>query len=148
MHMLKNKVGKENFKKGIRSYYKRFRNSTAVTKDFVNEMERASNIDLDPFFNQWLFQGGIPELKLDWVYNAKKKVVNMTIEQTQSSKYIYPELAIEVEILGGNKLSKQVTIELNDRKQKISIPFDTTPNDIIIDPQTNLLAKWDTTVNK
>jgi aminopeptidase N len=148
MHMLKNKVGKENFKKGIRSYYKRFRDSTAVTKDFINEMERASNIDLDAFFNQWLFQGGIPELKLDWVYNAKKKVVNMTIEQTQSSEYIYPELAIEVEILGGNKRSKQVTIELNDRKQKVSIPFDSTPNDIVIDPQTNLLAKWNMTVKK
>jgi aminopeptidase N len=111
-------------------------------------MERASNIDLDAFFNQWFFQGGIPELKLDWVYNAKKKVVNMTIEQTQSSEYIYPELAIEVEILGGNKRSKQVTIELNDRKQKVSIPFDSTPNDIVIDPQTNLLAKWDMTVKK
>lgn len=148
MHMLKNKVGKENFKKGIRSYYKRFRNSTAVTKDFVNEMERASNIDLDPFFNQWFFQGGIPKLKLEWSYNTKKKVVNLTIEQTQSSKYVYPELALDVEILADGTRSKQVTIELNDRKQKIFIPFDTTPNDIAIDPQTKLLAKWDLSIKK
>ena len=52
LHMLRNKMGEQNFKKGIQSYYKKFYNANATTDDFRLEMEKASGLDLKIFFKQ------------------------------------------------------------------------------------------------
>ncbi len=52
LHMLRHEVGDLNFWKGIRQYYSVFRNSNALTSDFVSVMEGVSGKDLSHFFNQ------------------------------------------------------------------------------------------------
>ena len=40
LHMLRDKMGEQNFKNGIQAYYKRFYNANATTEDFRLEMEK------------------------------------------------------------------------------------------------------------
>ena len=54
LHMLREKMGHENFKMGIKAYYKKYYNGHASTADFTREMELFTTEDLDPFLNQWL----------------------------------------------------------------------------------------------
>ena len=58
LHMLRNYVGEEAFRKGIRNYYNKYFNSNTTTEEFKAEIENASGLDLDTFFNQWLYNGG------------------------------------------------------------------------------------------
>ena len=73
LHMLRNLVGKETFQKGIRNYYLRYLNSHASTEDFKHEMEKVSGVELDNFFEQWLYNGGHIVLEGSWEFDSKKK---------------------------------------------------------------------------
>ncbi len=58
LHMLRERIGHDKFKKGIRAYYKKYMNANATTGDFIEEMEKVSNKNLKTFFNQWLNKPG------------------------------------------------------------------------------------------
>ena len=54
LHMLRERIGHDRFRKGIQAYYQKYMNANATTNDFIAEMEKVSNENLKPFFNQWL----------------------------------------------------------------------------------------------
>jgi len=90
LHMLRQDVGEEDFWKGIRLYYERFRNGNALTNDFVNVMEEVTGNDLDAFFDQWLYTTGMPELKITSRPSRKKGETDIKIEQTQEPLFRFP----------------------------------------------------------
>ena len=58
---LRNKVGDDNWFKGIRVYYDKFKHGNVSTSDFRNVMESVTGMDLNSFFQQWLNKPGLPE---------------------------------------------------------------------------------------
>src|SRR5437660_6200301 len=62
LHMLRGLLGDSTFFRGIRKYYRRYRDSTALSDDFRHVMEDAAGRDLEWFFRQWLRQPGYPQL--------------------------------------------------------------------------------------
>ncbi len=142
LNMLCNYIGEEDFQKGIRDYYYRFFNSNATTPDLRMAFERASGKDLTQFFSQWLYQGGNIKLKGTWSYNAKDKMVVIELQQEQPEKYIF-NMPLEIGIQASGKDTEQIeVINLNKRKIKVSIPSETLPENVELDPGTKLLAQW------
>ncbi|HMI77882.1 MAG TPA: M1 family metallopeptidase, partial [Ferruginibacter sp.] len=86
LHMLRELIGKDKFKNGIRSYYKKFMNSNATTDDFIKEMERVSGKDLTPFFRQWLNKPDNLKLKGNGKYDELKKQVVITLDQNHGGE--------------------------------------------------------------
>jgi aminopeptidase N len=143
LNMLCNYIGEEAFQKGIRDYYKRFFNSNAVTADLRMAFERASGKDLNQFFNQWLYQGGIIQLKGSWSYNTKNKTIDIELQQVQPQKYNF-NMPLEIAIQSADKGAEKIqVINLDKRNIKVSFPSETTPKDVVLDPGTKLLAQWD-----
>ena len=61
LHMLRNIIGDEAFFAGLRNYGDSpLKYGTAVTEDFQGYMEAASGMDLDWFFQQWIYGHGNP----------------------------------------------------------------------------------------
>jgi len=137
LHMLRRKLGDEMFWKGIRSYYAKYNGGNANTDDFRKVMEQASGQNLEVFFKQWLFTAGHPQLNVNWIYNADKKRVELTIEQKQKSLYDVP---VELSI-GGEKH----TVQIKDKITTVQFPAATKPASIITDPDVNLLATFTVT---
>ncbi|MBC8768458.1 M1 family metallopeptidase [Arenibacter sp. BSSL-BM3] len=54
LHMLREQLGEENFRKGIQQYLKTFEFRNATVDDFIKEMELVSDTDLGVFRNRWL----------------------------------------------------------------------------------------------
>ncbi len=79
LHMLRGMIGTEVFWKGIKSYYKKYKDVNATTDDFRREMEEVSGLDLKPFFQQWLYQPGTLKYKGTWRFDSKKKEVTMIL---------------------------------------------------------------------
>ncbi len=141
LHMLRQKIGEQAFQKGIQSYYKKYFNGNAVTSDFIREMETASQIDLEEFFKQWLYQGGNIELKGNWKYDSRKKKIIMSLAQVQRNyRFKFP---LEVAIYEGSGEARIERVEMDDLNKTFEIDFATKPERIELDPNTNLLATWD-----
>ena len=140
LHMLRNYVGEDNFRAGIRNYYKKYFNSTTNTEEFKIEMEKVSGVDLDKFFDQWLYKGGIIKLNVEWKYDEKSKNIEFDITQVQNDGYLF-EMPLDIEILGDNN-SNTSTIRLDKKSGKYLVYSENKPKEIKLDPYTKLLANW------
>ena len=140
LHMLRNYVGEDNFRAGIRNYYKKYFNSNTNTEEFKIEMEKVSGIDLDKFFDQWLYKGGIIKLDVEWDYDEKSKNIKFDITQVQNDGYLF-EMPLDIEILVDNN-SNTSTIRLDKKSGKYLIYSENKPKEIKLDPYTKLLASW------
>ena len=142
LHMLRNLIGDEKFQEAIRNYYSRYINSNATTDDFKHEMEIVSGLDLDMFFNQWLYQGGHIVLDGSWKYDDKKKEIIIDIQQVQNDGYLF-SFPIEFGIYEEGKVAPNVEQRsVTKRKSSYSIPSELKPKKVDIDPRTVLLANW------
>ena len=142
LHMLRNYVGEEAFRKGIRNYYNKYFNSNTTTEEFKAEIEKASGLDLETFFNQWLYNGGNIILDGAWKYDSERKQIYIEIDQVQNDGY-YFEMPLEIGLVfDDNNLYKIETINLEKSNRRYYISSEYKPINIIIDPNTKLLAKW------
>ena len=143
LHMLRNYIGEDNFRKGIRNYYKKYYNSTTTTNQFKTEMEVVSGMNLDTFFDQWLYKGGNMVLDGSWKFDEKKGRIEVNLNQVQNDGYLF-EMPVELGISYNDKnLEKIQTVKLEKEKGRFYIASDSKPISIKIDPNTKLLAIWD-----
>lgn len=68
LHMLRFKMGDEDFFKAINNYIHdpELAYNYARTPDLQNHLEEVSGLDLDEFFNDWLYGGGYPVYEIIW----------------------------------------------------------------------------------
>ncbi len=137
LHMLRHEVGDLNFWKGIRQYYGTYRNSNALTGDFLRIMEDVSGKDLDRFFKQWLYQGGHPKISGSWHYDNKSKSVIIELNQVQKGDLF--EFPMEMSLSQKDGKMEMKTIQVSTKTQKITIPVANVPTNLVLDPETWLL---------
>jgi len=135
LHMLRRKLGDSVFWRGIRTYYAQYKNRNDNTDDFRQVMEQASGIDLKPFFTQWLNTPGHPALAIEWKYDDDKKAIDIHITQQQDNLY-----QLTLELKTGAQLN---TINIKDKETTVSIPAAAKPENVIADPNVNLLAGFE-----
>ena len=139
LHMLRGVLGTDTFWNGIRLYYSRFQNKNASSDDFKRAMQDAcaaasdcvaANRDLAWFFRQWLNQGGLLQLNGAWHYDATAKQLRVTIDQTQmQGLYRMP-----IEIVAGNGVPVRVVVD--KQHHEFSLPMETEPADVKLDPNS------------
>ncbi|MGH9467611.1 MAG: M1 family metallopeptidase [Terriglobales bacterium] len=105
LQMVRGVLGTATFWRGIRLYYKRYRNSNANDADLQKAMEDACRRDqptldggrvcpaygrdLSWFFPQWLHRGGIMKVAGHWNYDATQHQLVVTIDQTPNQGRYY-----------------------------------------------------------
>jgi aminopeptidase N len=138
LHMLRGAVGDEKFRRGIRDYYKRYRDANASTEDFRRVMEHAGGAELEWFFKQWLRRASSPTIQGTWVYESAAKRVEIELAQTQSGEaFRLPlEVGLAVEAEHRPRLEK---IEMTQTKQRFVIACDKEPASVTLDPNTWVL---------
>ena len=144
LHMLRGRMGDEAFWSGIRTYYARYMNANATTTDFRMEMEQASGLDLEVFFEQWLYSGGNPSLEGWWEYDPIARALRIELNQTQAEGPTY-QLPLQVGIhFGEETLPTRVeTLEVEGRFHRFVIPVDTEPTRVTLDPNAWTLFEAD-----
>ena len=140
LHMLRDKMGEQNFKNGIQAYYKRFYNANATTEDFRLEMEKAYGLDLKIFIKQWLYQPVNPKIDAIWSYDPINHKININLTQTQLTDFNF-DLPIEFGYY--TKDSKTpILLKMNLKNKQVSQSFNTkgVPEKLEIDPRNVLLS--------
>ncbi len=147
LRMLMHELGGKDFWKGIRLYYKTFRNKNTLTKDFENIMEQASGKNLSKFFDEWIYKPGFPILKGGWKFDDENKMLIITLNQTQSFDNIF-QMPIEIKIFVKGKTSTELkTLYIEKRKNIFKLFLTKKPDKVILDPDTWLLMKNEFDIN-
>ncbi|HPM02003.1 MAG TPA: M1 family aminopeptidase, partial [Candidatus Cloacimonadota bacterium] len=85
LHMLRAWVGNETFFNILRTYFQTYHNQNVVTAEFKQIAETVSGLDLDQFFDQWIFKKGIPQL--DYVILKSADQINFkTISKSTTTE--------------------------------------------------------------
>ncbi len=137
LHMLRNLIGENNFKKGIQNYYAKYFNANTSTDEFRAEMEKAAGKDLKLFFKQWLYQPINPTINASWTYNTSTKNLNVHLNQAQQFLYNVP---VEIGYYKkGSTTPTILTMNLKDKDQVFSFPLASSPEKLELDPRNVLL---------
>ena len=140
LHMLRGEMGDENFWRGIRAYYTKYRNGNALTDDLRVVMEELSGKDLKPFFDRWVYSPGHPVFDLDWSYDESRKVVSFYVRQVQAAggrAYRFPLDVVAIDGDGNRVLVE--TLAVSKVNQSFEFKAGERPTEIEWDPNTRLL---------
>lgn len=133
LHMLRNEVGDSNFKKIVRSYYEQFKFKNADTRDFQKVAETVTGKDLKWFFDQWLYQPGVPQLKIDMEADGNDFKLNI-----RQGERIY-RFPIDIQIIGNlgtASFKERYYVDSKEKEFKIKTQG---PFRIVVDPEKKLL---------
>jgi len=139
LHMLRARIGSEAFWRGIREYYRRFRDGNARTADLREVMEQAAGEPLGWFFEQWLTRAGVPRLEGSWSYDRAAREVELRLAQAQAG--VPFRLAVEIGIAPADPkaASRVERIELREREQRFRFAAESEPRAVALDPDVWLL---------
>ncbi|MFT7345372.1 MAG: aminopeptidase N [Lentimonas sp.] len=132
LHMLRKKVGDDNFWSAVLEYYNTYQNSIATTDDFKRIVEATSKQDLDAFFNQWLYQVNHPKIKVN--SSTKRGKTSITVQQKQEENFDF-DLNLLLTLENGTTIEKTIPMD----KKEVKVKFDMEITKIQLDPKTELL---------
>ncbi len=149
LHMLRGILGNSLFFKSLQTYlvHPNYSYNVAETEDFKNVCEEVSGIDLDYFFDEWIFGENFPNYALEWSYNYlenNKYNVQLTLLQETNSNPNY--FTMPVQFLISTNTKDTLVTEFNYlQNQTFSFDVDGMPTNIAFDPN-NLIFKTVTNI--
>lgn len=143
LHMLRGMLGDDLFWKGIRTYYAKYQDLNASTVDFRREMEEVSGLDLELFFDQWLYKSGNLKVAGNWEYDDRSKELKLSLSQVQENSGLIT-MPMQVAIYQSD-VDKPVieNVTLDKESNSYTIPVAFNPAKVILDPEKWILMNTD-----
>ncbi len=141
LHMLRTELGEEMFRKCVKTYLKRHALSSVVTEDLRSVIEELTGRSYDRFFDQWIYHGRHPDLKVGYNWSEKDKLAKISIEQTQkvTEKVMLFHFQAKVRFIIQDKLiDREIFIDSKQHDFYFRLPDE--PNVVRFDPDYGLLA--------
>lgn len=105
-------VGEENFKKGMRDYFKLYAYYNTTLGEFINELSQSSKMGLEFWQKDWLQVPQVNTVKVDYTCDADGKVDKANLLQTAVKEY--PTLRLHKTKLGIYTIDKERIIFLQE----------------------------------
>jgi aminopeptidase N len=132
LHMLRNYIGNELFRKSLKRYLDIHGTKTAETNDLQKTLEDVSGRSLGKFFDQWVYGAGHPELDIEY----SKDPDNVKFKITQSQEGLMFEFDLEIVLVYHNtadgnsgsseekRLHEKLKISEKETEKSFKIPVD------------------------
>lgn len=117
LDMLKDVVGKEQFDSVITYYLREHAHSNVTTYDLMDAFRKVLGMNLNWFFDEWIFHGGIPHFKVSYqdLEGKDGRFTRLTVKQTHETGslvgYFKMPVNIEVHYQNGKMSRKRVWVE-------------------------------------
>ncbi len=141
LHMLRKIVGDDDFFEILKSYHQdiRYKYKTATTENFQEIAENISGLELDKFFQQWIYTEFYPQYATGYTVDTLQSgyKLNVIIEQIQDNTGLFwMPLDIEVTTASGTQ-----TFVAWDSVQSDTFSFEINeyPDSVEIDPENWVL---------
>ena len=142
LHTLRRMLGDKPFFAGIHAYLTAHQHTTVDTHDLCRSMTDATGVNLEPFFEQWIFKPGHPVLDTTWTWDEAAKQVLLTVKQTQDTRDGTPlyTLRSAVGLITAGKLTR-ATIALHQAEQVFKLDAPAKPDAVLLDPDHDFLCE-------
>ncbi|MBI5869084.1 MAG: HEAT repeat domain-containing protein [candidate division Zixibacteria bacterium] len=144
LHMIHGMLGDSLWWAAIHRYVTDNAVRPVETEDFKRALETVSGRDFDGFFDQWIYHGGHPQLKVQTSFDGETRLLRIDVKQTQKVDAVTPvfdiPLAIECVTAPGRE---HYTVRIDKLDNTLFIPVSNPPMYILIDPEGWLLADID-----
>ncbi len=144
LRMLHEKLGDDDFYRALRHYLEANRGQNVVTADLQKAIEQATSVNVDKFFDQWIYGAGAPKFDVSYAYDPDAHEVRLSIKQTQmvEGRVGIFDVPIDIEIAtaGGRQTH---SIEANGASQTFTFPAYGFPLMVIFDRGDQILKAVD-----
>ncbi len=139
-HMLRGMMGDTVFRQFIDLYREQYSGRSASTEDFQRVAEEASGLDLEPFFNQWIYGEYYPIYRFDWAAAAAGDGWDITldVEQGQTWQLFTMPIKIRAQTEDG---PREFTIQNSQRNEQYVLHVDALPTAVEFDPDRWILRQ-------
>ncbi len=140
LYMLRHQLGDEAFYAGLKHYLEVNRGKNVVTADLIKAIEEATHINVDQFFDQWVYGAGAPKFDISYTYDAEKKQVALMVKQTQTveGRVGLFRVPVDVEITNATG-PKLYPVVVSKAEETFTFPSDSAAQMVIFDKGTQIL---------
>jgi aminopeptidase N len=137
--MLRSLVGDEKFFTILSTYFNRHKFKLVELEDFIDSAEEISGIELDWFFDQWLWDTGYTTYSLQdaraWKTSEGWKL-SMNVTQSNPSF----KMPVPTEIILVNNSTKRARLWMGDEQGTFVLDLNLKPSRVVIDPSDDILG--------
>lgn len=141
LHMLRHIVGDAEFFDIFKEYRKRFKYQSVVTRDFKNICEFVSGKELDPFFQQWIYESGYPFYRYIWKtkqIDDNQYRLSILLHQVQDSVVFKMPVDMKLEL---DQRDTTLVLENTKRTQMFEFQINKKPKELYLDPDHWILRR-------
>lgn len=145
LHMLRRVLGDASFFAGMQLYANRFRYGNASTDDFATAMAEASGQPLDWFFNEWVYDKGLPTYNWGWQASGPagpdQTNLGVQIRQVQTNAPLF-RMPVELRVQRSARPDTTIFVA-NDAValQNFVVPINGTPTGVVFDPRNSIYKR-------
>lgn len=150
LHMLRFEIGDTNFFSVLHTYYDTYKFSNASVEDFKSVCEKISGINLDKFFDQWVYTG-TDNIYCDYTFenqnldNGYSFKINLYQNSQDYEEFHFP-LEIQFQFDDNTSVIKKVFVD--ETEENFEFNFDKKVETILLDPDSKLLATFEKSYSK
>ena len=146
LHMLRTRLGDARFWKAIAHYVQKHQHGSVETRDLARAVDEATGVNVDRFFDQWVFKAGFPDLKVEYTWDEARKLARVAVKQVQEVKEETPLFTFPLVVrFVVDNAERDVTLEIEEAQETFLLPLAARPTQVVIDPGSHLLKKLDAT---
>ena len=143
LHMLRGILGDDDFFETLLLYStdSEFAYKHATTEQLQVVFEEVSGMNLQYFFDQWIYEERYPKYEYNYEYNSDNGVLGISIDQTQGNLNWLEvfTMPIQLKINFGNGTDTLVTVFNDQQLQYFSFELNQEVSDIEFDPDNWIL---------
>jgi len=141
LQMLREELGDEAFFGALKHYLEVNRLQNVATADLIKAIEESTHVDVDRFFDQWIYGAGAPRFAISTSYDAAAKQVKMEVKQTQQLRGHVGlfDVPVEVAVATAPATTKSYPITVSQADQTFTFPADTEPLMVLFDKGDKIL---------
>lgn len=144
LHMLRCKLGDEQFWNAVTFYLRKRAWKTVEADDFRRDLEEYTGEELSSYFEQWYYSKGHPVIDMSFAHDAKKGQCTITVKQTQQDdKKGIPhfDIALDVAIETAAGVWQTHSLGMHDRMStaQVIVKVDGKPLQVVVDPDMKVL---------
>lgn len=146
LNMLRFKLGDDAFFQAVKNYLAdpELAYAYAKTPELMVHLENASGVDLDEFFNDWVYNEGYPKYTIT-VENTETGKARVIISQTQSHPSVsYFEMPVPLRLIGPGGQTQDMVLENTSNGQEFIVDVPFIVIEAAFDPEKNIISAGNT----
>jgi len=138
LRMLRQKLGDEQFFGALHQYLATNRNQNVVTADLTKSIEQATSVNVDEFFDQWVYGAGAPDFEVTSKF--ENGALQLEVKQKQKIEGMVGLFHVPVDVEVATASGKHIfPIDVKKADETFTFTIDGTPQMVIFDQGQKVL---------